>query len=458
MCVSAPMVSLPIVRGSVVRLLRAFGLVRISDLERAHAQNARLAQRVSTARGKMGAVEAKAQRAEQQREALSRKLAERSDKLASVEDKLARARDAIGSLRARLKWFEDLDESAAPRLAGQLAIRTPLLAAVPIPADAAAAERRLAEACADYAEVKERWAAGQVPDGIRQTAIGNLQWFVPQDPTDEGSLSHRLLVHGSLPLDDVALIRQFVVGGVMLDIGANIGTTSLPRIVLGDFTRVYAAEPNTDNYRCLVGNVVANGLTGRILPDRVAISSRSGVVQVQRRSKMGAHRLVADGATLDESAEDVPCFTIDDWLVRLGAEADAVRFVKVDTQGWDVHVLQGAHTLLARRDVVWQIEFSPSMMSRAGSSVGDLASLIGDHFTHVRELGPRASQAHVPARDAGRFLERLAVERRFVNLLLFNLDSVRPGPEPAGENARDEALVPPGRRASPSLTGSSQNT
>ncbi len=454
----APIVGPSIVRASLARFLRACGVVRAVDLDRAEERYTRRERQVAAERGKRAAVEDKARRADEQRAALNDKLARRNSQLSAVEDKLDRARDALASVRTRLKWFEALEGSASPRLVGQLGIRAPLQASMPPASEDVAAEQRLTDVCPDYADAKAGWAGSQVPEGVRQTVIGNLQWFVPPDPTDEGSLSHRLLVHGGLPLDDVALIRQFVVGGVMLDIGANIGTTAIPRIVLGDFSRVYAAEPNTDNYRCLVGNVVTNGLSGRVVPDRVAISSQSGVVRIQRRRKMGAHRLVVEGAGLDESAEDVPCFTLDDWLVRLGLPAEAVKFVKVDTQGWDVHVLVGARALLARRDVVWQIEFSPSMMQRAGSSVGDLTTLIEDHFTHVRELGPRASQAHVAAHDAGRLLERMAVERSFVNLLLFNLDHTRRSLARAGENALDGATSAPGREASPSLTGSSQNT
>ena len=105
---------------------------------------------------------------------------------------------------------------------------------------------------------------------------------LPADNSDAGSLAHRIIEQGWLPLDDLATIRQFVVGGIMLDVGANVGTTSIPRVVLGDFPLVYAAEPNTENFECLVGNVLDNQLAGRVLPDRIAISSTTGTARLRR--------------------------------------------------------------------------------------------------------------------------------------------------------------------------------
>jgi FkbM family methyltransferase len=192
--------------------------------------------------------------------------------------------------------------------------------------------------------------------------------------------------------------------------------------VLGDFTAVYAAEPNTENFQCLVGNVVDNHLEGRVLPDRVAIASTTGTARLRRSQKIGGHQLIRTGAaTPPVDVEDVPCFTLADWMDRLAVPLREVRFVKVDTQGWDLHVLRGAGALLERREVVWQIEASPGLMRNAGSTVAELCAFVAARFTHVKELGGYSGGRWRPAADLPAILDALPAERRFANLLLFNM-------------------------------------
>jgi len=401
-------------------VLRALGLARAAELERERQARQRADARMASHLVKRDEALAQLRRTRQHGAELRADLRARRDKLQAVEARLARAQASLARQRTRIHRLEGLYGNAAARLRGQLELAAPTLRErLPSEADRAA-DGHLAATSADYARVRDGWMQNGPPSDARHVTAAGLEWFVPPDATDEGSLSHRLLMLQGLPLDDLALVRQFVVGGVMLDIGANIGTTSIPRVVLGDFSRVYAAEPNLDNFTCLVGNTLANGLAGRIIPDRVAVSNTTGQARLLRTRKIGSHRL-ADDTEPEHETETVPCFTLDDWLVRLAVAPDAVRFVKVDTQGWDVQVLAGAESLLAQRHVVWQIEVSPPMMARAGTTLLDLESIITRRFTHVGDMSPHTNQPVIPATEAGALLADVASNRRFANLLLFNL-------------------------------------
>ena len=48
-------------------------------------------------------------------------------------------------------------------------------------------------------------------------------------------------------------------GGALIDIGANVGLTSIPHAILGDFHPVIAVEPELRNFMCLEANARANG-------------------------------------------------------------------------------------------------------------------------------------------------------------------------------------------------------
>ena len=207
----------------------------------------------------------------------------------------------------------------------------------------------------------------------------------------------------------------------MIDIGANVGTTSIPRALLGDFDCVYAIEPDPGNYACLVRNVVANGVRGLVLPDRVAIGDADGEMTL-RMLKSGTHHLVTRASDVREGERvTVPCLTLDAWIDRMGIDLSDVAFVKSDTQGWDARVLAGAARVLARRHIAWQVEFSPAMLERSGRSLDAVYGLLERHFTHFIDLrgetGARVRPTSV-LRDALAYVG--TGSRRYTNVLLYS--------------------------------------
>ena len=253
----------------------------------------------------------------------------------------------------------------------------------------------------------------------QHVTIEDLSWTVPVDGASRGGLSDRIVREGWLPLEAILAARELALRTAMIDVGANVGTTSIPRVVLGDFSYVYAAEPDPANYRCLVDNVTANNLQGFVLPDRVAIGATDGEAMLRRKTQIGTHHLVStSGRPMDVA---VQICTLDSWVARLGLDTAAIAFVKVDTQGWEAHVLRGAARLLAQRHSAWQIEFSPRLLKHAGSLPADLLEQAEAHFTHFIDLEasttPR-SRPVVQLREAVVTLERR--ERRFTDLLFYN--------------------------------------
>jgi UDP-N-acetylglucosamine 2-epimerase len=55
-----------------------------------------------------------------------------------------------------------------------------------------------------------------------------------------------------------------------------------------------------------------------------------------------------------------------------------VRYVKCDTQGWEAHVLAGARDLLARRDIIWEMEICPPLLDSAGSNLDDVCATLAE--------------------------------------------------------------------------------
>jgi FkbM family methyltransferase len=302
--------------------------------------------------------------------------------------------------------------------------------------DAVRADARLLEASRAYRDAIAHLDQPQ-PDLV-ETDVQGFRWTVPVPPTLTDAARDRFVAKQRFPYRGITQTREFSVGPILLDIGANIGRMSIPRVVLGDFERAYCAEPDPLNYAALVRNVAANGLRGLVLPDQTAIGSAAGPVQLRRAKYPGGHS-VATGAAPGGHTIDVPCQRLDDWCEHLQIDPALVSYVKVDTQGWESHVFQGATRLLTHPHVVWQIEVQPSL--RAGTPDLALYAFCAEHFTHFVDLnrvatGPRARRTA----DLPEALAYLIGGTKQSDIILFN--------------ASDALDRPPGHRA---LTGTDES-
>ena len=258
------------------------------------------------------------------------------------------------------------------------------------------------------------------PAASERVVIAGLTWWMPAHAGESEGIAQRLAGKRRLPLREILATRELAVGRVMIDIGANVGTTSIPRALLGDFDCVYAIEPDPGNYACLVRNIVTNRVRGLVLPDRVAIGDADGEMTL-RSMRSGTHHLVTRQADVSEDERVmVPCVTLDTWIAQMGIDLTDVAFIKSDTQGWDARVLAGAAGVLARPHIAWQVEFSPAMLRRSGRSMDEVYELLERHFTHFIDL---RSEGGARVRRTSELREALANvgsgTRRYTNVLLY---------------------------------------
>jgi FkbM family methyltransferase len=259
-------------------------------------------------------------------------------------------------------------------------------------ADARARHEHMLTASPAYAAATTS-AQREQPEAFTWTSIQGLSWCVPLD----SRLPERptRVQRQDLPLRAILNTREVAVGHTMIDIGANLGRTAIPRVILGDVQVAYCAEPDPGNYGALVRTVIENGLTGLVLPDQVALGAVAGEALLVQSQYPGGHALAAADASLaNRQTVKVPVVTLDDWVQRLGIDLRAVAFVKVDVQGWEPQVLRGAHDVIAQPHIAWQLEVDPTRLTRAGNSVESLVALLEAHFDRFVDLtrtagGPR---------------------------------------------------------------------
>ena len=270
-----------------------------------------------------------------------------------------------------------------------LPLRAQVVARTSAKSEARAREQQFAARSPSYAHAAA--APTELAGNIKVIELDSLKWSVPLLTPDDPDSVARVLKHQDFPYRAITQTREVGIGGAMIDIGANIGRMSIPRVLLGDVALAFCAEPDPLNYACLVRNVKENGLAGLMFPDRLAIGARNGDVRLERAKSPGGHRVLGEGMTTGRETLEVPISTLDSWVERLGIDLDVVRFVKLDVQGGEVDVLDGAARVLGCRHIAWQIEVDAERLEKRGVQVSDLFDRLRRHFTHFTDLNRLAT-------------------------------------------------------------------
>ena len=116
--------------------------------------------------------------------------------------------------------------------------------------------------------------------------------------TRDYDVSRRTFVSGPYGLERLLRVGGLVelAGREVLEIGANIGTTTVPLVTVLNAARVHACEPVTRNLALLERNVLSNGLRDRVTIHRTAVSDRVGTLNFSLADRYwGSSRVAAEG-------------------------------------------------------------------------------------------------------------------------------------------------------------------
>jgi len=164
-------------------------------------------------------------------------------------------------------------------------------------------------------------------------------------------------------------------GGIMLDIGANIGWYS---IVMAKECglEVFAFEPHPFNFSMLRENIRINNASN-IHAYQNAIAEKEGRMKlhVYKSYNMGRHSLVNHGKT--GLFHEVEAISIDGFMAKQGLDKAPVEMFKIDIEGFEMAALRGAATTLSRTRYVFS-EFSPAIMRSISESSVEYVDLMKD--------------------------------------------------------------------------------
>jgi FkbM family methyltransferase len=175
------------------------------------------------------------------------------------------------------------------------------------------------------------------------------------------------------PFESKILLSLLGDGDQVIDVGANIGwyAVSCARRVAPS-GHVFAFEPDETNFAILCRNVGENAPT-LVTSERTALGRGAGTATIQHSAdNLGDHRIrafVQHGG--ERSAEGaVPVRSLDDYLDASNRfQLERLRVLKIDVQGFEAEVMQGAGKLLAampERAFLF-IEFDPALLNECNS-------------------------------------------------------------------------------------------
>lgn len=170
-------------------------------------------------------------------------------------------------------------------------------------------------------------------------------------------------------------------GDIVLDIGANIGYyTLIAAKIVGDEGKVFAFEPDPENFSLLKKNIEINGYRN-VTPVQKAVSDKSGKIKLflSEDNKAG-HRIYDD--MLGKKCINVDAVAIDDFL-----KGNKVDFVKMDIEGAEGKALAGmSKTIKENKKLKLLTEFFPSLLAELGTNPEKYVELIIEHGFKVYDI------------------------------------------------------------------------
>ena len=186
---------------------------------------------------------------------------------------------------------------------------------------------------------------------------------------DDKYVGQRISLEKYEPYETDLILRQAsAIGGragsVIVDVGANIGYYTV--LLAQKAKKVYAFEPDKINFEILKKNIEANKLTN-VVAIMAAVGSKKGSLELYKSEEnFGDHKLFKtplvpqrrDASPFDEG-ETVNIIKLDD-LIK-----EKVDLIKIDTQGWEPEVVEGARKIIEKDRPIIFMEYSPASYKQA---------------------------------------------------------------------------------------------
>jgi FkbM family methyltransferase len=222
----------------------------------------------------------------------------------------------------------------------------------------------------------------------------------------DGSVFPRYAAAGHYAAGTTRLFSEFFAGssGTYLDIGANIGLTTIP-VARNPDVRCHAFEPEPTNFAHLKENIDRNCRHGNVELHQLALLDRKGTLPLalDKNGNPGDHRLALQ-SEMGRSTIEVATAPLDDIV----GDAAGPIGAKIDVQGAEPGVIAGGRNVLSRAGLV-VLEFAPWHMRALGGDYRAVVDYLGQ-FDRLAIVDPESDETPVfaSAREVSARLHEIA--------------------------------------------------
>lgn len=182
------------------------------------------------------------------------------------------------------------------------------------------------------------------------------------------------LAHKHYDMDDSSI-------GYFLDIGANIGTTCISfHKKIDTNTKIIAFEPVMKNFKMLKINALLNDIDDKtMISVNTAIGNSSGYVSMNYNEKNPGASSVS--TINNKESEEIKISTLSDCLKKHKIDSKLIKYIWIDTEGFEYDVLRGAIDILCKNSIPVFMEFTPKFYKKYNVNLQDMINEISKAYT-----------------------------------------------------------------------------
>jgi len=262
------------------------------------------------------------------------------------------------------------------------------------------------------------------PNESMITVNGCKMIMIPNDPGISTELS---IFKSHEPINTQIISRILKKGMTCLDIGGNIGYyVLLERKLVGDEGRIIAFEPSPRNYEYLKKNIKLQNVTN-ISSYNFACGDKDGNATFFVNKKSNGCKVIAEGVVPPDSSlgtlSEVPVRILDPFIEEL--KLDSVDFVRMDAEGYELHIFKGLKKTLEKFKPIISIELHRRQLGLEGTK--EFFKLMKDLDYEVESNVPReldipiiGSMSYVKKPTLDELIE-MTEKGKIVSYLMLNL-------------------------------------
>lgn len=167
---------------------------------------------------------------------------------------------------------------------------------------------------------------------------------------------------------------------IVFDVGTNIGETLLNFAKLIPNGQVHGFEPDKLNYDRCSENLKMNSFKN-IQLNNLGLGSEAGqfFIKTDTHSNRGGNKISSE--FIENNTEVVNIVTLDQYMID--KQIAKIDLIKIDVEGYELHVLKGATEVIKKSKPVFFIELDDNNLKEQGHSAKALIRFLSEHHYSI---------------------------------------------------------------------------